>query len=221
MDVSGIVGPQVQADGTTSRFYLGRAAEQIVGELHGRFYEQTFRGRTFSIGSSTTALSANTISLTATTTPIVGLWNPSTSGVNAVILQAGLQISVKTASTTAPGSIVWAASIGNAALTLGTLGFNRKSLTNSGGLCKGFPGGVALTGLTNNLVIFEGADLVGGLALTTALIPATAELPAYVAVQNFDGSLIIPPGGVLALLNTVSTATVSVASRLLWEEVAI
>lgn len=39
--------------------------------------------------------------------------------------------------------------------------------------------------------------------------------------EEFDGAIIIPPGGVLALLNTVSTTTVSVASMLLWEEVPI
>jgi hypothetical protein len=41
------------------------------------------------------------------------------------------------------------------------------------------------------------------------------------AVEEFDGSMIIPPGGVLALLNTVSTTTISVASMLLWEEVPL
>jgi hypothetical protein len=40
-------------------------------------------------------------------------------------------------------------------------------------------------------------------------------------MQEFDGSLIVPPGGVLALLNTVSTANLSVASRLMWEEVTV
>jgi hypothetical protein len=40
-------------------------------------------------------------------------------------------------------------------------------------------------------------------------------------VEEFDGAIIIPPGGVLALLNTVSTITVNVASMLLWEEVPI
>lgn len=215
------VGPQSNGDGAISVQRSGRQGDTVVSELHGRFYEQCYRGNLFSAGSSTTALSANTISLTSTTTPIVGVYNPSTSGVNLVILQASLQISTKTASTTAPGSIVWASSVGNTAISTGAQPFNRKTLALTGAAAKAFNGGVALTGLTNNLVIFEGADLVGGLALTTATVAATTELPAYVAVQNFDGSLIVPPGGVLALLNTVSTTTVSVASRLLWEEVPI
>lgn len=219
----GQVGIQNNNDGASpvQGFRQGKQGEIMASYLHGRFYEQCYRGALFSAGSSTTALSANTISLTSTTTPIVAVWNPPTSGMNLVILQAGLQISVKTASTTAPGSIVWAASVGNLSISTGGNPFNRKNLAFSGTVTRAFNGGVALTGLTNNLVIFEGADMVGGLALTTALVAATTEIPAYVSVQNFDGSLIVPPGGVLALLNTVSTATISVASRLLWEEVPV
>jgi len=220
---SGNVGPLVGAstDGANPLFRQGRQQELIVSELHGRFYEQVFRGNTYSIGSSTTALSANTISLTASTTPIVGVWNPSTSLVNLVILQAGLQVSVQAASSTAQGSFVWATSTGNTAISTGSAPFNRKTLVAAGSSAKGFPGGVALTGLTNNLVVLEGADLAGGLAITTAAVAATTAVPTYAYVQNFDGSLIVPPGGVLALLNTVSTANLSVASRLMWEEVPV
>lgn len=200
---------------------FGELSDLLVTELEPRFYQQCYRNNLYSIGSSTTALSANTITLTATTTPIVGVWNPSTSSVNLVILQAMLQCSVQAASSTAQGSWVWASSTGNSAISTGSAPFNRKTLASSGSSAKGFPGGVALTGLTNNIVIFEGADFGVGLAITTASVAATTAVPVAVGVQNFDGSLIVPPGGVLALLNTVSTANLSVASRLMWLEVAI
>lgn len=221
MLLQGQTGPQTTADGTYPNLRIGKAGDIINSELHGRFYEQTYRGNLYSAGSSTTALSANTITLVASTTPIVGVWNPSNSTVNLVVLQAGLQISVQAASSTAQGSFVWATSTGNAAISTGAAPFNRKTLLNAGSQGKAFNGGVALTGLTNNLVVLEGADLAGGLAITTAAVPATAAVQTWAYVQNFDGSLIIPPGGVLALLNTVSTANLSVASRLLWEEVAL
>ena len=73
----------------------------------------------------------------------------------------------------------------------------------------------ALTGLTNKLVIQFGA------ALTTVSQTGTAQAITNAAVENFDGSLIVPPGGVLALLNTTSTANVSVAGSLLWEEIPV
>jgi len=221
MLLQGQVGIQSSQDGSLPPVRQGKQGDLIVSELHGRFYEQCSRGTLFSAGSSTTALSANTIGLTASATPIVGVYNPSTSGVNLVILQASLQVSVQAASSTAPGSFVWAASVGNNAITTGAAPFNRKTLALSGSQAKAFNGAVALTGITNNLVIFEGADMGSGIAITTAVVAATTVVPTMVSVQNFDGQIIVPPGGVLALLNTVSTTNISVASRLMWEEVPV
>jgi len=36
-----------------------------------------------------------------------------------------------------------------------------------------------------------------------------------------DGGWIVPPGGVLAIMNTLSTTTVNVGVGITWEEVAI
>src|SRR6266567_4323683 len=226
MLAQGTVGPIAVTDGTTpgAGFRHGRLNELIVGELHGRFYEQVSRGNVYSIGSGSTALSGNTITLTSSTTPIVGVWNPSTSTVNLVILQASVAAHANTlTSPVGAGPFVWASSLSNGALTLGSAPFNRKTLVASGSQAKGL-NFVALTGITNNLVIFEGADLpdMGILASAGTVGASTTTSNATVGIQgtqNFDGSLIVPPGGVLALLNTTSTTTASVASRLLWEEV--
>jgi hypothetical protein len=227
ISVNGQVGPQILQDGAGQTLRLGKLAELIVGELHGRFYEQTYRGNVFSTGCSVTALSANTITLVAATTPILGVWNPSTSPVNLVLLQCMLSVAANTLTAPVPpGPFVWASSVGNAVISTGSAPFNRKSLASSGSQAKVFPGGVALTGLTNNLVIFEGADLPNLSGLTnagtiTAQASTSNATAGSVGVQNFDGQLIVPPGGVLALLNTTSTTTYSVTGRLLWEEIAI
>jgi hypothetical protein len=173
-----------------------------------------------------TALSANTITLNNTTTPILGVWNPATSSVNLVILQAALGAVLNTLTTpVGPGAFLWASSVGNTAITTGNTPFNRKTLQASGSQAKGFNTSPALTGLTNNLVVFEGADLPqlsGQTAGTITASTASAQFAAGLsAVQNFDGGLIVPPGGILALLNTTSTTTYSVAGRLLWEEVPV
>src|SRR5260221_10751324 len=92
MLMQGSVGPTLEQDGVVPAGGIrqGRLGDAIVSELHGRFYEQTFRGNVFSTSANITALSANTIvsATGATGTPIVGVWNPSTSPVNLVILQA-------------------------------------------------------------------------------------------------------------------------------------
>lgn len=220
----GYVGQYKSADGGSPAqgFRQGQQGELIFSELHGRFYEQVRNGNVYSIGSGATALSANTISLSATTTPILGVWNPASSPVNLVILQCALQVYINTLTTPVGcGPLVWASSIGNAGITLGSAPFNRKTLVAAGSQAKGFPGGVALTGLTNALVVFEGADLANTTILTHGTVTAVNPMSSTGGVQNFDGSLIVPPGGVLALLNTTSTTTCSVAGRLLWEEVLL
>lgn len=204
----------------------GNMGDLIVSELQGRFYEAAYRNALFSIGMGVTALSANTISLSATTTPILGVWNPSTSTINVVLMQASLQIYINTLTTPqGAGALVWASSTGNTAISTGTTPFNRKTLLSSGAQAKGFTPAVALTGLTNNLVIFEGGDFPppGPLADGTITAPTATgnSLVGFVGVQNFDGGLIVPPGGVVALLNTTSTTTMSVAGRLLWAEVPL
>jgi hypothetical protein len=224
--VAGQVGPQVVNDGALPPFRQGKLGDLIVSELHGRFYEQTYRGSFFSIGSSLTALSANTITLVAATTPILGVWNPPTSPVNLVITQAALGFVLNTLTApVGPGPMVWASSTGNSAISTGLAPFNRKNMTNSGSQAKGFAGATALTGLTNNLVVFETADFPQASGQTAGTITASTASSQFAAgfngVQNFDGSLIVPPGGVLALLNTTSTTTYSAAGRLLWEEVAV
>jgi hypothetical protein len=224
MIIGGAVGPQATnaGDGSNVDVRQGKTGEMVVGQLHGRFYEQVARGAVFSIGSGATALSANTITLTATSTPIVGVWNPSTSGTNLVILQGAAQVYINTLTTpVGSGPLVWASSVGNTAISTGSAPYNRKIMALSGSVAKGFAGGVALTGLTNNMVVFESADISNTTIVTHGTVTAVTGQSSFGGVHYFDGGLIVPPGGVLALYNTTSTTTCSVASRLMWEEVLV
>lgn len=219
--IQGNVGLQNQPDGAQliiQRF--GRQGDGIVSQLHGRLYEQTYRGALFSNGHlGLVPLSANTITLGATTTPILGVYNPPGSGVNAVILLASLNSGINNTASVGPGAFVWATSTGNANLSLGTTPFARL-IGGAVSKCKGLTG-IALTGLTNNLVVQEASDFPSPTVITTTIVPTTVVTPMVDNLQIFDGSLILPPGGVLALLNTVSTTTVSVYGRLKWEEVPV
>src|SRR4029077_2826434 len=200
---------------------VGEFSDLLVSEFQSRFYEQNYRGQLFGNGTTAlTALTANTITLTNTTTPILGVWNPSNSGVNLVILQATLASGINAAAATGPGAFVWAGSVGNGALTLGTAPVNHSNLTSVGSKAKGLAF-VALTGLTNNLIVLEAADFPTPTIITTAAVPTSVQTPTLSYTQNIDGSIIVPPGGVLALLNTVSTTTISVTGRLLWSEIPV
>jgi hypothetical protein len=223
LEITGQVGPTILGDGvSTQPFRQGRTGEHIISMLHGRLYEQCFRNALYSAGSGATALSANTITLTATTTPIVGVYNPITSPVNLVILKAMAQVYINTLTTPVGcGPLVWASSVGNLAVSTGAAPLNLKTLVAAGAYAKAFNGGVALTGLTNSLVVFGSAGFPGMPVITHGTITAVTTQAAIGGFEDFEGSLIIPPGGVLALLNTTSTTTVSAAARLFWEEVGV
>ncbi len=223
MILQGQTGVQANGDGVTPNIRLGKQGDVAVSEVHGRFYEQTYRGNVYSIGCTLTALSAATILLTSSAQPIVGIWNPSSSPVNIIPLQAMLVDELNNVTSVAPGSFVWAVSTGNTALTAGLSPFSRKTLTNSGSQAKAFALSTTslLTGLTNNLTIVEPAEFNTASSLLTTSVAAATPTPSISGVQNFDGSFVVPPGGVLALLNTVSSVTHSVAARLMWEEVPV
>lgn len=223
--IQGQVGPQVLQDGVTAILRQGRSAEQIISELHGRFYEQAYRNALYT-GGMTALTSISNVTFTsatlgATCTPIWGIWNPGTSTVNLVILQAILGITITAATATGGAPFVWAASTGNNSLTLGNVPVNRKTLTASGSQAKVF-GGAALTGLTNNLVVICGSALTGGQSTSVTLVEGTVAAPPSIAggttVENLDGSFIVPPGGVLALLATTTPVAHSAVSGGVWEE---
>jgi hypothetical protein len=221
MQLQGIVGPQaVQslAPGSAVNMRMGQQNDIIVSELHGKWYEATYRGGLFSVGMTSTTLTANTITLTATTTPIIGVWNPLTSTVNLELIKAKCLITVAGNSAVAPGAFIWASSTNNGAISTGLTPLNRKTLAQVGSQAKGFNISTALTGITNNLVIQHSAAF----GTLVAAQPATATpIISGDGVEEFDGSVIVPPGGLFCLINTISTTTISVASMLLWSEVPV
>lgn len=231
MQFNTLVGIQNLSDGAQPIARAGKQADTIVSELHGRFYEQNYRGNLFSGPLVTTSLAnatftvANgtsaTLGTAAASTPILGLYNPINSSVNAVVLQASLLSAITALQTTGMGGLVWAVSPGNAAITTGAAPINRKSLTAVGSQCKNMSG-VALTGLSNLLISLAGSSLNGGGLSTATLQTAVGLMPTMAgAVENFDGSIIVPPGAVLGLYATVQPVAISGSGALLWEEVPV
>jgi hypothetical protein len=137
-------------------------------------------------------------------------------------VQATLGIGVTALQATGCGPFSWCMSTGNGALTLGVQPLNRKTLGLAGSSARDMSN-VALTGLTNNLVQRFASALGGGSNLEVAFLQTAAgALPSHVAsVEQIDGAIIVPPGGVLALLAAATGVAHSAASSLLWEEVPI
>jgi hypothetical protein len=225
VDVRGRAGADVLQDGAVGKMRLGKSAEQIVQSLHGRFYEANYRGDVFSGGMGLTSIANVTYTagtLGATCTPVLGVWNPAASDVNLVVVQAILNVTMTALQATGPGGFVWASSPNNGALTLGAQPLNRKTLQQAGSAARDMTN-VALTGLTNNLVVRGAAALGGGSALALAFL-ATAvamQTPQVPYVEQLDGAIIVAPGTVLALLATTTPVAHSASSMLVWEEVPV
>src|SRR4051812_41085952 len=94
MAAVGQVGPQQYADNATPGVGIrqGRQGQQIVNDLHGRYFEQTSRGNVYTAHAIVTA---PVIYTTAAGTGGPLLWNGSTTMV-AAILAVGWGISTVT-----------------------------------------------------------------------------------------------------------------------------
>lgn len=223
--VSGAPGETIVADGapTQAPARTGRLNELILSQLRGRWYEQNFRGRIFSGGMTLTSINNatfTTATLGATGTPIAGIWNPINSGVNAEMLLAILNVSITAATATGCGGFGWYYSTGNAA----------QPATGAKGL-SGYLGatgkvqnmaGVALTGLTNNLTLLRPSGLFGGLiknisSVETAVGQNIGQTGS--PEEHLGGSIIVPPGGILALLCGTTPVAHSAWAGMLWAEV--
>jgi hypothetical protein len=212
---------------------MGEFSDILFTELQPRFYEQTVRGNTYSTGMQITSVSnatfstadglSGTLSTAATSTPVVGLWNPSNSGVNAVILQAVVPLIITALQVTGTGPLVWAVYAGQTAniTTSVQVPVNRKTFTASGSQCRGVTG-IALTGLQNT-GNFLAASAIDTPALNLSTLQTAAGLMPFKGnpVENLDGSIVIVPGSILALYTSGTPVAISAASSLLWEEVPV
>lgn len=219
-------GAVVSSDGAVNPARSDKTGAIITADGHGRFQEAALRGVLFSGGMTLTSISSPSFStgtLSATCSPIAGVWNPLNSGKNLIILQVKVSPINTAAQVTGAGALMWASSIGNAAISTGNAPFNRGTGLAVGSVAKDMSG-VLLTGLTNSLVVRDAAALAGGLLSNLSTLVTTTNTMAIqvVSVDNIDGSIIVPPGGVLALLCTTNPpVAISMASSILWEEVSI
>lgn len=178
----------------------GRTGEQLVSELHGRYYEQTYRGGMFGItGAATTTTAAGAATFTGL---IVG--NPAGSGFNLAITKVFVnQVAALTAGTTI--GVMYGANTTTVSLT--TI-FNRKA-GGAASVCRA-NAGQTLDAAFTAFIPFAGSG--SGAITVPGIIP--------VAQVDFEGSLIIPPGYAIASYTSVASTTALVFG-FNWEEVPI
>jgi len=197
-EIQGQVGPQLVTDGTNPTVRLGRSSELVMQQLHGRYFEQVFRGNMFRIANQA---AVTTTAALATTWTGLAISNPANSGVNAVVnkftcaqfaVGAAACIGIMTGSGAAAGSLVPANCF---------QGGPTGKVTASAGATIATPVLQYVFGQAGSLA-------TTGYGLTPGL------------VVDLEGSLIIPPGFYAASYTTIVTTTALIFG-FQWEEVPI
>ncbi len=192
-------GEQSQSDNSPFNGRGGKTGEQIVSQLHGRYYESTYRGRMFGI---TGGLTTTTAGGAATFTGLI-VGNPAGSGYNLVINKCFVS---QGAALTAETEIGVMYGPNTTTVSLTTIA-NRKA----GGAASiaVANAGQTITAMTN-FIVFAGSG--SGAITVPGIMPPNG--------VDFEGSLIIPPGYAIASYTSRVTTTALMFS-LAWEEVPI
>ncbi len=180
------------ADGSNQPILQGKAAEGIVAELHGKFYTAAYRNRLF-FGSA--LIAGVTIPVNTTTAPTFTLFNPLGSGVNLEL--ASLDIGWPAGATTVVGTI------------LGSVSTQTPTSTTAGGTTIAVPigaGGVAQAKLFTAATI---SAITTHIPLITLSTVTETMNPAHV---DFDGRIVIAPGGLITLTSTPVQTGVAIPS---------
>jgi hypothetical protein len=203
----GQVGPiSNAADGVQVAFRQGKLGEQIMSELHGRYYESCYRRAQFNAANQ--AGQVTTVGLATTYTGLV-LSNPIGSGINLVLEKVGVAFPVAVAA-----GLVYGLMVGYNSGTAVT------HTTPSTTLRSNFVGvGAAPVGLVDTVATLPTAPTVSHVfgAIGTAAITAPMTLPT--CFYDLEGSVILPPGAYAAIYTSAASGAAGMFGSFTWEEV--
>lgn len=208
MEVQGIVGPVVLADGTGRIFRQSKTGGQVMTDEHPRFYEGASRQNIYTVANQSGITTQAGLSAT---TPALTLYNPAGSGIVGAIIYAGFVASVAFAAA----SVIWLGANTNlvAAAVTGTL-----TTAHRNGLLGGNQGNKIQALLAATLPAAPVAIASLGVGLTGAIttIPAIATQGRF-----FDGSIILYPGSSLSFQTSTASGASGFFGEFIWEEVSI
>lgn len=217
--MTGRVGPQTGADGDERVARFGHQLEQIVGQLHGNYYETTRRGRVFSQAATPLGLAIPIYTATALAGGMP-IWNPAGSGVNVVPIEIGVAYGSGTADFGAIG--LMAISTGLSAIATGAFITAFAETTPKNGFFS--KGSASQVKSSNAGTVTTTAGAAGDWQRTLFTINLEAQTgtahATTAAKYEFDGSFILPPGCHMYVAATKASAALY-ATYVVWEEVPI
>jgi hypothetical protein len=190
----------------------GTFSEAYVSELTPQYYSLMKQGKVFSVASATTT-TATAFTGGAAGTPIFGIYNPATSGIDLVLLQA--RVGVRTTGTTA-GTLdysFWSVNQGGVAVTgTQTQARNMYSQANTGSVA------YAMVNTANTAAL---ASTLIAPSVSVGNVTTTAGLNAGLFVDDIKGAIIVAPGTYLAFGASATLAAASIDYSLIWAELSV
>jgi hypothetical protein len=203
------VGPQYAGDGAVGPQRASRDGSTIMGAGMGDYQELAQRGFIFSGANQGPGGTTTTVGLATTYTGLV-VSNPAGSGKNLVMLQAGIGVVGAPAALSTLGIL--------AGFAAGGVTVHTTPLTPFSTLLSSGASGV---GKVDSAATLVGSPFIFLPLGVTPITGATAQVvnpPVVLNVYDFKGSLVVPPGGYVA----VYTSTVlSIIGGFTWAEVLI
>jgi hypothetical protein len=191
----------------------GQLGDAIMSELHGRYYETTYRRAHFTAGVSTLIATATTASPTTTITGAQVLYNPIGNTQNVVINK----ISLGFALANLAGIVGIATGFNGGTAISGTLTASTATAKNR------FLGGASPTAFS---YASASITLPTAVTLDTILFSAGSQATTSIATQpnmcfDLEGSILLPPGGYATIWSSFAIPASSLLSTFSWEEVPI
>lgn len=190
---------------TISRF--GNMGDQIVSELHGRYYETCYRRAAYVAANQ--AAATTTVGLATTYTGIC-LSNPVNSTFNLVINKVGYNFIVAPAAALAVGFMV--GYNGSTNVTHTTPITPRSSFVGVGATGVGLVDAAATLPTAPTVSHIFASNITG--AITTAADGAGG-------LVDLEGSVILPPGAYAAIYTSAASGTSGFLGSISWEEVPV
>lgn len=207
-----IVGPpSAAANNAIVNGRSGQLGDAIVSELHGRYYETTYRGNSFLLSVSTAA-AVTAYTGGAAGTPMIALFNPSGSGRNAVLNKVAV---ANVVAASAAGTVMFGLYFGT------TAAITQATTTAPWAMNTQLQSGSVMTGFRN--VALTSGSAASNVIPIASYYWATAAGAALVnnGVFDLEGSVIIPPGSYVALGGSAALTSATWVGSMQWEEVPV
>jgi hypothetical protein len=213
MKIEALPGPSVLSDGVLAAIRLGRAGEQIVTEVHGKYYETNYRGNLFHAVMAAGVIFPAPASLTNNP---MSLYNPIGSGKNLVLVSFDMIFTVIPGTPLTGLYGLYVNSNPSAAATTGALITAQPGLIGGGQAPVAKPFGTSGVPLAPTLLWPFATKVTGEVATVN---PITGVPSLHI---DFDGQIILTPGTTITPQQTVAdTTNATVICRFAWEEVPI